>query len=390
MNGHRGESGQVVPLVAICLTVLLGAAGLAVDVGYLQYQERIQQSAADGAAIAGAAELAYHNCPASNDPTDAGVAAQKDAASNGFTNDGVKVFVTMNNPPSSGSYTSDNCAVEVLVRATHPRFFTQIFGAPSDVTTRAVARLTSAENNGCIYALNGDASLNKLTITAPTCDIMVNGNLHMNSATATVGAIGATGSITFSGTFTEATPGPAVAAIDPCPTISGCASLATSPPATTPCLPDPSILSPVGPGVYCNTLKWSNSTVTLTGGLYVFAGGLQANNATISGSGVTLYFPPGQSTLTTNNAVFNISAPTSGTYAGIALYGTGLQTFNVNSGDSIVGLLYAPNAKINFNNGTYTLAGIIGASLSSNNSSIIVPANPGGGGLGTRHAVLSE
>ena len=41
------------------MVVLMGAASLAVDVGYWRYQQRLEQSAADSAAIAGATELAY-------------------------------------------------------------------------------------------------------------------------------------------------------------------------------------------------------------------------------------------------------------------------------------------------------------------------------------------
>ena len=40
MNNHHGSRGQVLPLVAICLVVLLGFGGMAVNVGYLQYEQR--------------------------------------------------------------------------------------------------------------------------------------------------------------------------------------------------------------------------------------------------------------------------------------------------------------------------------------------------------------
>src|SRR5580704_6808961 len=56
MKAHSRESGQALLAAAFSLIVLLGAAGLAIDMGYLRYQKRLQQSAADSAALAGAAE----------------------------------------------------------------------------------------------------------------------------------------------------------------------------------------------------------------------------------------------------------------------------------------------------------------------------------------------
>jgi Flp pilus assembly protein TadG len=53
----RQESGQVLPLVAVMLVVLLGMAGLAVDVGHAFYCDRALQQAADAAALAGAGSI---------------------------------------------------------------------------------------------------------------------------------------------------------------------------------------------------------------------------------------------------------------------------------------------------------------------------------------------
>ena len=61
MKKQQRESGQALVAAVFGLVVLLGAAGLAIDVGYLRYQRRLQQSAADSAALAGAAESAAGN-----------------------------------------------------------------------------------------------------------------------------------------------------------------------------------------------------------------------------------------------------------------------------------------------------------------------------------------
>jgi hypothetical protein len=39
--GRQGERGQVLPLAGLAMFVLLGAAAMAVDVGYLRYRSGI-------------------------------------------------------------------------------------------------------------------------------------------------------------------------------------------------------------------------------------------------------------------------------------------------------------------------------------------------------------
>lgn len=53
----RNERGVVAPLVAIMLSVLLGAVALAIDVGYMMNTRTELQRIADGAALAGARTL---------------------------------------------------------------------------------------------------------------------------------------------------------------------------------------------------------------------------------------------------------------------------------------------------------------------------------------------
>src|SRR5262249_40160900 len=48
------ESGQALIFAAVGMFAFVACAGLAVDMGYLRYQKRLQQSAADSAALAGA------------------------------------------------------------------------------------------------------------------------------------------------------------------------------------------------------------------------------------------------------------------------------------------------------------------------------------------------
>src|SRR5579863_2479469 len=105
---HRKESGQVLAGFAVTLVVLLGFAGLAIDMGTLRYDKRLQQTAADAAAIAGAQNLEVNS----------GVTAGAQYASqlNGFTDGG------------GGSLS--NCASGAAIGTT----CVQVLNPPADVT----------------------------------------------------------------------------------------------------------------------------------------------------------------------------------------------------------------------------------------------------------------
>ena len=109
----KDESGQVVIFTVLCMTVLLGLVAFAADVGTLLYAKRTIQSAADSAAIAGAAEINYYTI----DKTTVAASAQKSAKSNGFTNGSGGATVTVNYlpGPATGPYAGNPAYVEVIV-----------------------------------------------------------------------------------------------------------------------------------------------------------------------------------------------------------------------------------------------------------------------------------
>src|SRR6266446_580249 len=74
---RKNQSGQVLIGTAVAMVVLAGFAGLAIDMGTLRYQKRLQQTAADSAAIAGAQNLEFGSGVT--------VGAQGAAAQNGYT-----------------------------------------------------------------------------------------------------------------------------------------------------------------------------------------------------------------------------------------------------------------------------------------------------------------
>jgi hypothetical protein len=364
--------------MAVALTVLLGAAAMAVDVGYLRYMQRTQQSAADSAAIAGANELAY---PAANDVV---TAARADAAANGFTHNGTTTNVIVNWPPAAGPLNGNASAVEVIVSAQHATFFERLFGMPSaTVQARAVAMLGTGNGNGaCIYALNNDIDMNATTIRAPSCGIISNGIINFNSDNITAASIGAVGQINSNAsTFPEASPAHSLPAIDPCPTIDACRNLTSMPPAQTPCtysnVSKNAWTGTMYPGVYCQSTNLNASNVTFAPGLYVWVNGLNVNATTMTGSGVTFYIA--NSSMNVNAAGMNLTAPTTGPDAGILVYqpSSNQSSANLNASGSsdVEGTIYLPTGTLTTNATFNTWMLVIAGIIHMNSANVTVPGN---------------
>ncbi len=363
MIRHKGESGQVLPLIAICLAALMGFGGMAVDVGYWRYTQREQQSAADAAALGGAQQLIFSGCP---NPSAATTAARKDASDNGFTNGTNGVTVTANNPPASGSFSSNNCAVQAQITSSKvATFFTRLFGNNLMAETTQATAAVVADGSGCIYMLGTgqNTNFNGATVQASKCSIFVNGSANFNGANVDAGAIG---EVNYSGsnnggTFTGATPTPMLPVADPCPEIAGCAALTSSPPSTSPCTgsyPGSGVLTP---GCY-NNLNLHGQTITMSAGTYVFAGSANFNGASITGDNVTIYIPAGATAPNFNKVnALTLTAPATGSaYAGVTYYQASGNSSDINfngSNTNISGMIYAPSASINYNGslGGYTV-----------------------------------
>src|SRR5688572_22952829 len=105
------DSGQVLIMTGLVLTILFGVMGISIDAGYLYYEKRRMQAAADAGAMAAAFELW-------TDTSGPYVsAAHTDAQLNGFhSSDGSTVAV--NRPPTMGPRAGNNAFVEVIISRT--------------------------------------------------------------------------------------------------------------------------------------------------------------------------------------------------------------------------------------------------------------------------------
>jgi len=382
------------PFVAIILTTVMGFAGMAVDVAYLEYQQQWQQSATDIAAAGGAEALGKVACGNSS----AGAsAAQTDASNNGFTTAG-NVLVTINTPPSSGPYAGNTCAVAVNIATQHVQtFFARFFGYPQGMTesTQAVG-VASANAKACIYLLSTSQSsdMSNSTVNAPGCNILISNTADMANSTIDAAAIEYAGSApTISGaTFPEATPAAALAASDPCPSIPGCAYLTGNPPSTSGCAAGGSYSNTtLNQGCY-NKMSLSGN-VTLNPGLYIINGQFHLNGGTVTGSGVTFYMTANVSDTNFGNATLTLSAPTTGSTEGVLLYRIPSQGSAVSfSGCTcdLGGLLYFPTTQVNYSNagGQYAVL-VFGQANFSSSSNLNLGTPPPNGTLMTQ-AVLAE
>jgi hypothetical protein len=330
---RKNEAGQALVFAAVGLVVLMGFAGLGIDMGMLRYQKRLQQTAADAGALAGANNLAF---PASGGVT---TGARGATAGNGFTDGTNNVTVTVNNPPASGPHSGKAQYVEVLVTAVQPTYFMKILGINSEtLTARAVATNLSGVNSDCFYLLgpasDAGSGLNingggNGGISASTCGIVDSGNFASgNSANwfANTGSFAVAGSNTGGKGNVTCTSGQS-----PCPAYgvpAGGNPLAY--------LTPPAVGAPAnwkngdGPGTYSGmSFGNGNANVTLTPGVYVISGGSFSckGNQTITGTGVMFYLTNGAVWDCSGTPSVNLTAPSTSNcgacpsqYDGILIY----------------------------------------------------------------------
>ena len=371
---RRNEEGTVLVLVALGMAVLLLMVGMGVDVSYLLYQRNQMQKAADAGAIGGAATRLYSDAGSANITT----AAKNDTAANGFTDQASGVTVTVNNPPQSGPFTGNGDYVEVLVAQAQPTFFMKIGGFNSvNVRTRAVASVADSAP-ACVYVMDPTASASYKAsggaIVNTTCNIEIDSSnsgafVDTGAACTQAHGIGIVGGIGSDACSTPPTPQTGIAPFsDPLSGLAepGVGQIPQSCTAKNEHINSGQVVT-LPHGTYCGGITIDGgATVTFSSGLYIlYGGGLQVNStSTINGSGVTFYntgakgggvygFMP-----ITINGVSNssLSAPTTGTYAGILFFedrtiaknGNINNTIDGGSGTTFDGTLYFLTSNLNY------------------------------------------
>nr|WP_257784388.1 pilus assembly protein TadG-related protein [Mesorhizobium loti] len=344
----RATSANVAIIFALSLPIVVGAAGFGVETSYWYYNSLKLQATADAAAYAGALE----QISGSDKPTIVAAATQS-AATNGLGSG----TIVVNTPPVSGPNTAKK-AVEVIVAQNVDRIFTSIFTQGQvPEQARAVALITNA-SKACMLALDPSASQAALfsgstSVKVTGCSVMANSNASdaiklQGSASLQADCLISGGGVSLSNPVTTVCAAPITQAL---PAADPFADL-PAPAASNPC--QNANKSSLGPGTYCNGLSLSG-TVTLQPGVYVIqSGDFKVNaNANVSGDGVTIYLAGGSRVSMNGNATVSLSAPTSGTYSGVLMYGDrtstgGQDTFNGTATSLLTGALYFPKQQVNY------------------------------------------
>jgi len=360
----RQASGQILIVVALLLTILIGFVGLAAEGGLYLDVKRRMQTAADAAAVAGAQEIARKSST-----TTIASAALADASRNGFADGVAGVTVTVSAPPVTGSHSGSPKFVEVVVQKPCPTGILRALGFDT-VTVRARAVGGMGFSANCIYCLDPSVyqafwATGGAVVSVSRCGITVNSTSALafvvsTNSSVTAASIDVTGGYSGSTMTPQPTTGvPPVAdplADRPPPTFSATCGYTN--------LRINSGTVSLYPGVYCGGIKisgQSTSVVSNPGSYIRLGGGLSAcANTTLSGSGVTFYdtydatHRYGEISI---NGSAHFTAPTSGPMESILFFQD--RTITIFPGNTFAGggtmnlegTLYFPNTGITFSGG---------------------------------------
>lgn len=351
---RREEDGGMIELSAVFMTLACIMLGFVIDTGSAYYTKvkltKIADSAAAGAVLSApnttsminaAVSLAAKNAP----PGYGTVTVAADVAA-GFYNTSTQAFTSGGQP-----YNAVKVVAARAVDHSNP-LYTYLGKVLGKATSDIHAASYAVRYGGlCLYVLgtsstafstNGNPVLN-----TTTCPMQVNGSAVVNSNTTIQDSYACVG-----GTV---------------PSNSGSPTWSTPPQQNCGTLPDPwksSVQEPTAS--QCN---YTNAPLngTLSPGLYCYtnAGSVTINgNKTVTGTGVTLYFDASSYLNIGGGAGLNITAPSTGPYAGIAIFQTrtpsaSANTFTMqgNGSFSVNGAIYLPASNL-------SLGGTSGATAS--------------------------
>jgi hypothetical protein len=361
------------------MTLLFGALGLAVDVGWGFFVKQEAQAAADAAAMAAAAYVSFGgtvtcgsggatcgtlNCNGVTTATDDLSDGCLYAAKNGFAT-GVTMLGGTTSPGVTGN--SPTYWTQAIVTTSHLNLFGPFTGLRHfTVTASAKAGVTSYTAGACIYVLDPSSSgaftATGSSNTTATCGIFVHSTSTSGFTTtgsarvtasqilinSTAASIGGSTSVIPTPTYNAGSPATSdpIAGVQTIPTFSNpnpCSTAAHNIGSTT--------VTTLNPGTYCGGITIGNSAqvtfaagdylindglsiggaskVTFGAGLYIINGSASGvalsfgNSTIVNGAGVT-FFITGQYTghtignvQSTGATTVNLAAPLSGPYQGM-------------------------------------------------------------------------
>ena len=414
MKIRQDESGQMLVLTAISLTVLMGFMALAIDVGLLFRAKRVVQTAADAAAIAAALQTYYVGSGALT-------AAQNAATSNGIPN--ASTNVTLNTGSSITSpYHNSSGYVQAVVTMPNPTFFLSAFKALKtslNVTASAIAGNTPG--TACIYVLDPTSASalyiqGNSTLTAPNCGIQVNSNnadAFCDQGSASINATflhivggqsskGKCGKPSGTATVKQVAPlgDPFNNMTGPIPSTDCNGSNTVSASTVTSATALPATTKTTG-GTTASVTCFSSANVTIGSGvtlgtaggnqIFVFENGVKIGGTVTVNGTIDVYqgtFSQGNSALTVNapaNTAYTyngiaVMEPSSNTTSGTCKDGNGLPCLQLQFGSgygNLDGIVYAPTSQVyqQDHGGQVDVAGVIAYQIYLKASDMVLSNN---------------
>ena len=370
------DRGNILVIAGAALPLLVGAAGLANDTIEWALWKRQLQRAADSAAVAGVYDRIH-----SGNTTGTATVVAHDLTLNHHTGIALQATYPQVGYPADTSTKKQQVSVVLAVRKSLS--FSAMFMAQAPlIRASATAASIPGSDSYCLVSLepttltgiegSGNGTID-FTCGMITNSVSTNAALAKGSSIVKATVIAAAGGIAQSNNWQVGKYDPFVPAqADPYASLTPVASdftgCAASPPALT---GSSGAGTTANPGCYSSISVGSNKKLTLNPGTYIISGGGINVQGTLIGTNVSIILS--NKNLATNAAIgsfdmnasgtLSLTAPTSGKWAGLAIYqdrravdsGGSLASapnkINGGSTGSVVGALYFPNQGMVYNGG---------------------------------------
>ena len=381
---HQARRGAILIWLLVALAVIIGILALGMDGGRMMDERRRAQAAADAAAMAAAADLYQNHWQNQGlDPNGtAKSAALTSAAMNGYSNDGVQNTVTVNVPPTSGTFIGQAGYIEVIIQSNLSTGFGRVFTqADLPVQSRSVAIGQPVKIGLILLRKTGSGAFfnTAAAFTLVNAPIIVNstdpaaynqngfGVILAQRYDIAGGYINPGGGTLILGTVrTNVRPDPDPLAYLPVPDMT--TAIVRS---STPLVINSLIPTTLQPGIYRGGIQVTGaSVVIMQPGVYIMDGGgfNLAGAAAVTGLEVMIYNTsvtyPAASIQIASAANVLLAAPLSGTYQGIGLFQdrslTNTLTITSAGLTTITGVVYAAQGPVSLTGSAVLGVNILG------------------------------
>lgn len=361
----RDRSGNAIFLATLALPALIGASGLAIDTIQWNLWKRQIQRQADSAALAGA----YARAQGTN------VTSAVTTEINRYTYVTLTGTPVIENAPTTGAYAGNADAVRVVLQTSRALPFSSFFLSSPPVLTAEATAAALSSGIFCMKALdnstNPGVTMQGNATVDLGCGIAANSQASNavvagGSSVITATPVAAVGGLQASNNYAAGTQllPYSISQTDPfadlpTPTPSNCSGQLTVQPNKT-----KSVSNPTGASCY----KGMNikGTVNFDPGIYYIDGSSfsAGSQSVITGTDVTIILtsssastnPSSIATVNINGgATIDMTATTSGTYAGVLFYqdrralnSAGSNSINGNANSTLQGALYIPSQQLSF------------------------------------------